>query len=735
MKYIDFSEQNGILSHQQRVGIITLLPKGTKDKRSLKNWRPITLLSTLYKIISGAIGNRFKKVLPFIIHPDQKGFVDGRQISDVTRLLFDTVTDAYSENKKKGIIMSIDFEKAFDSVSFSFLEQVIETAGFPEKLKKWVSILLNDFKSNVNHAGNLLTQINLGRGARQGDPIASILFVLAIEILLIAIRMNEQIIPYKFSKSINEQTIQSILEAYADDVNLIMPRNERSLREVILTLEKFETLSGLRVNTDKTQVLRIGRDATSDPILCPDLGLKWVSKLKILGIFISATPSEMEENLKDKIQEISDLLGKWTFRNMTVYGRIQVVKSLALSKVTHLIQVIPNPSPSLILELQKIINNFVWKGSQQKKIVVREEFAQLPNNKGGLSVPNLQCFWNSLKMSWLPKLFKCPDNTTWKMLCLSRLGQVLRIPNLTPIRLASVGPAAIAIAAKALKNQFWKDLFQKLPKVESAFFNKSPKIIGERNIWDTKDISEGGHPFKRKLQNPMFVRHFKFIRDFISPITHTLRAEDEVEGLVGKLNLPVWRKMAESITTYLLSLNVTWHSIEEPVIQPHLYGWVRLLLECQKSRQFYPLLQPSSSSRNPNEQAYSNRGLNLSESRWNKFYGNQGLLRCNLRVKYEEYRILWGRQELNRDRAKYSHREGETDTMCSYCSQEEETEVHLYTNCMVTNVFWKKAAQWYEQTFHVKVPLGLKIPRILGMDNERSSDLRNIFYRNARYCI
>ena len=227
--------------------------------------------------------------------------------------------------------------------------------------------------------------------------------------------MNEQIIPYKFSKSINEQTIQSILEAYADDVNLIMPRNERSLREVILTLEKFETLSGLRVNTDKTQVLRIGRDATSDPILCPDLGLKWVSKLKILGIFISATPSEMEENLKDKIQEISDLLGKWTFRNMTVYGRIQVVKSLALSKVTHLIQVIPNPSPSLILELQKIINNFVWKGSQQKKIVVREEYAQLPHNKGGLSIPNLQCFWNTLKMSWLPKLFQSPDDTTWKI--------------------------------------------------------------------------------------------------------------------------------------------------------------------------------------------------------------------------------------------------------------------------------------------------------------------------------
>ena len=88
----------------------------------------------------------------------------------------------------------------------------------------------------------------------------------------------------------------------------------------------------------------------------------------------------MEENLKDKIKDISELLGKWTFRNMTVYGRIQIVKSLALSKVTHLIQVIPNPSQTLIFDLQRIINNFVWKGPQQKKIVLREKFAQLPHN-------------------------------------------------------------------------------------------------------------------------------------------------------------------------------------------------------------------------------------------------------------------------------------------------------------------------------------------------------------------
>lgn len=85
MKYIDFAEENGQLSAQQRQGVITLLPKGIKSKLELKNWRPITLLRTLYKIISGTIAERVKKVLPHIIGEDQKGFVDGRYMGEVTR--------------------------------------------------------------------------------------------------------------------------------------------------------------------------------------------------------------------------------------------------------------------------------------------------------------------------------------------------------------------------------------------------------------------------------------------------------------------------------------------------------------------------------------------------------------------------------------------------------------------------------------------------------------------------
>ena len=360
MQYIKFSEEQGILSSNQRIGVITLLPKGIKDKKALKNWRPITLLSTLYKIISGVIANRFKVALPYVIGLSQKGFVDGRYMGEVTRLLYDTIHDAYSNKGKKGLIMSVDFEKAFDSVSFAFIEKAIEIAGFPKKLRTWVKILLNKFQSHINHAGNLLELIELGRGARQGDPIASILFVLAIEVLLITIRANPEIEPYKFNLSVFGNLITNKVDAYADDVNLTLPRKESSIREVVKTLDRFEKISGLRVNKEKTQMLRIGKDAKSDPILCEDLGLQWVNRLSILGIKLSANPEEILENFDEKILEIEKLLNNFTYRNITVYGRIQVVKTLALSKITHLVQIIPNPPPTLILKLQDECWRGIW---------------------------------------------------------------------------------------------------------------------------------------------------------------------------------------------------------------------------------------------------------------------------------------------------------------------------------------------------------------------------------------
>merc|ERR1712110_1397373 len=98
-------------------------------------------------------------------------------------------------------------------------------------------------------------------------------------------------------------------------------------------------------------------------------------------------------------------------------------------------------------------------------------------------------------------------------------------------------------------------------------------------------------------------------------------------------------------------------------------------------------------------------------------------------------RVIWKRQELNRDRRRYADRgEGNCD-LCSYCKTVREDEIHIYTECQNTGDFWITAQQWFRGTFGENPSLVLKGPRLFGLENEPPDDLHNIFYRSARYCI
>ena len=104
-------------------------------------------------------------------------------------------------------MMSIDFRKAFDSIAYSFIKAVLK---FSEDLIDWIMILLEDFTVEVVQAGNISKRIQIGRGCRQGDPIASLSFILCIEILLIKIRTSDKVKPFKMTYKLNpfkEETV------------------------------------------------------------------------------------------------------------------------------------------------------------------------------------------------------------------------------------------------------------------------------------------------------------------------------------------------------------------------------------------------------------------------------------------------------------------------------------------------------------------------------------------------
>ena len=137
---LNYAFKNGDMSISQNRGIISLVPKKDREKKYLKYWRPISLLNNDYKIVTKALALRLEKVLPTIISPNQTGYVKGRYIGESIRI----ITDMMSFTKKKnipGLAVSLDFEKAFDSIEWCYLQKCLEAFNFCPQLRQWITLV------------------------------------------------------------------------------------------------------------------------------------------------------------------------------------------------------------------------------------------------------------------------------------------------------------------------------------------------------------------------------------------------------------------------------------------------------------------------------------------------------------------------------------------------------------------------------------------------------------------
>ena len=149
-----------------------------------------------------------------MIDPDQTGFVLGRFIGENTRLLYDLMQIAEEKNLP-GLLLFVDFEKAFDSLSWDFLQEVLKFFNFGQSICNWVRIFYSNINSAVNQGGNLSDFFNIERGCRQGDPLSPYLFILCAEILAIKLRNNKKI------KGLKSVSIENKLSQFADDTAII----------------------------------------------------------------------------------------------------------------------------------------------------------------------------------------------------------------------------------------------------------------------------------------------------------------------------------------------------------------------------------------------------------------------------------------------------------------------------------------------------------------------------------
>ena len=273
--------------------------------------------------------------------------------------------------------------------------------NFGPQLRQWINVIYSDISSCILNNGFATKQFNLGRGVRQGCPLSGILFTTGIEILANAIR--------------NTNAIK--LTQYADDTTVFL-RDVQSLNNLFNLLAQFANCSGLRVNQSKSELLWLGSLRNRKDTL---LNLRSSEEpIYALGVHFS-----YEENLADKknffdrLDPLRRILNIWSSRDISIYGRIDVVKTIEISKLTFVCSVLNTPD-TFANEVNKLIFDYVWKHKNPK---VKKSTLIRSKEKGGLNMVDFTMFDKALKICWVKRLCSEGDQA-WKLIPLRLLSGV-----------------------------------------------------------------------------------------------------------------------------------------------------------------------------------------------------------------------------------------------------------------------------------------------------------------------
>ena len=179
MRFLTKFHQNAKLTKGINSTFIALIPKEDSPQR-LNDFRPISLVSCMYKFLAKVLANRLRVVIGSVVSDSQSAFVKGKQILDGILVANEVVDEARRSNKEL-LLFKVDFEKAYDSVDLHYLDVVMVKMNFPTLWRKWISECVGSATTSVLMNGSPTEEFPLERGLRQGDHLSLFLFLLAAE--------------------------------------------------------------------------------------------------------------------------------------------------------------------------------------------------------------------------------------------------------------------------------------------------------------------------------------------------------------------------------------------------------------------------------------------------------------------------------------------------------------------------------------------------------------------------
>ena len=385
------------LTYSQYLALIILLyKKGIRE--DIENWRPISLGNTDIKLLTKVFAERMKLVLPDIIDEDQSGCVKNRKIGYSIRMIEDT----HNEMDENNIILLTDKRKAFDLIEWEWLFFVLEKYGFGSYFINWLKIIYSGMQSAILTNGYISPYFRLTRGIRQGDALSALLYIIQAEPLAECIRCSDRIRGINIS-DIHGNTQESKGTQYVDD-STNMLKNSSYIDICIGIIDHFGDASGSRINRSKTIALisehhQDGRN------------IKTVNKIdvqknveKSLGVPVGKGPV-FSKFWNSKVEKIKTKLDFWRMRDLSLIGKVHIVKSVIIPIVQYGAAHIEIPN-EVVKSIQELIWKFVWKWGT---CLVKRDVLYIPRQQGGLGIPSFETIIKTARIKLTIDIMKGPQ--------------------------------------------------------------------------------------------------------------------------------------------------------------------------------------------------------------------------------------------------------------------------------------------------------------------------------------
>ena len=328
--------QSGRVLKELNNTTVTLVPK-TRCPKSVTEYRPISCCNTLYKCLSKVICNRLRQILPDIIVENQGGFVHGRSIVHNIMVIQDLVKHYGRKNVQPGCLLKIDLQKAYDTVNWSFLQEMLLHLEFPAHFIQLVMHCVSTPMYSLMINGSLEGYFKAERGLRQGDPMSPLLFVICMEYLSRILYKLSELELFHFHPRCRDTQLTHF--CFADDLILCCKGDYPSIMLLLQAFKLFSESSGLKANSSKSAIYTSGMQER-EVIRITEASRFQRSTLPFRYLGVPICSRRITKAQCDIIiEKMTARIRLWSSRNLSYTTRSQLINSVLMSLYRYWAQV------------------------------------------------------------------------------------------------------------------------------------------------------------------------------------------------------------------------------------------------------------------------------------------------------------------------------------------------------------------------------------------------------------